>query len=133
MRIAFGADGENECTRSVRRALEELADVEVLSGAPWPDFARAVGTAVAEKQADLGVVMCWTGTGVAIAANKVKGVRAATAWDPWIAANARAWNAANVLALSMKRTSSDVAVECVKAFLDAQVDPTEQENINKLD
>ena len=61
--------------------------------------------------------MCWTGTGTAIAANKVPGVRAAQAWDPWIAESARRWNDANVLALSLKRTAPDVAVECVKAFL----------------
>jgi ribose 5-phosphate isomerase B len=133
MRIAFGSDGQNECTNAVLQALKHVADVEEMSASAWPDFARAVGEAVADQRVERGVVMCWTGTGVAIAANKVKGVRAATAWDPWIAANARAWNDANVLALSMKRTAPDVAVECVKAFLETAVDPTEQENINKLD
>ncbi len=77
--------------------------------------------------------MCWTGTGTAIAANKVKGVRAVQAADPWIAANARRWNDANVLTLSLKRTAADVAVECVNAFLDVvSPDPDELVNIEEL-
>jgi ribose 5-phosphate isomerase B len=76
--------------------------------------------------------MCWTGTGTAIAANKVRGVRAAQASEPWIATNARRWNDANVLALSLKRLAPDVAVECVAAFLDTEPDPAEADNIALL-
>lgn len=76
-----------------------------------------VAEAVAAGDADFGVLMCWTGTGTAIAANKVAGVRAAQAGDPWIAANARRWNDANVLTLSLKRTAPEVAGECVNTFL----------------
>ena len=103
MRIAFGADDENECTRVVIEYLREAGELQVLSSGSWPEFARAVGVAVASGEADFGVVMCWTGTGTSIAANKVPGVRAALAWEPWIARNARQWNDANVLALSLKR------------------------------
>jgi ribose 5-phosphate isomerase B len=77
--------------------------------------------------------MCWTGTGTAIAANKVPGVRAALAWDPWIARGARLWNDANVLAMSLKRLAPDVAVEVVRAFLDTtEPDPEEAGNIARL-
>jgi ribose 5-phosphate isomerase B len=83
---------------------------------------------------DYGIVMCWTGTGTAIAANKVPGVRAALAWEPWIARGARLWNDANVLALSLKRLAPDVAVEVVQAFLDtAEADPEEAANIARLE
>jgi ribose 5-phosphate isomerase B len=77
--------------------------------------------------------MCWTGTGTAIAANKVAGVRAAQAWEPWIAENARRWNDANVLTLSLKRTAPDVAVECVMAFLAVSAsDPDERATIAEI-
>jgi ribose 5-phosphate isomerase B len=134
MRIAFGADDDNECVRAVLDHLRSVADVTVHSGGrSWPDFARAVGIAVAEGGADFGVVMCWTGTGTTIAANKVTGVRAALAWEPWIARGARLWNDANVLGLSLKRLAPDVAVECVRAFLETpEFDPDEAANIDQV-
>ncbi|MGH3854074.1 MAG: RpiB/LacA/LacB family sugar-phosphate isomerase [Pseudonocardiaceae bacterium] len=134
MKIAFGADDQNECTRAVVDYLRSIADVEVFSDArAWPAFAREVGLAVATGTVDWGVVMCWTGTGTSIAANKVRGVRAALAWEPWIAKNARLWNDANVLALSLKRLAPDVAVECVKAFLTTpHEDPEESANIDVI-
>jgi len=134
MRIAFGADDQNECTVAVVDYLRTVADVRVLSDdRSWPDFAREVGRSVADGEADFGVVMCWTGTGTSIAANKVKGVRAALAWEPWIARNARLWNDANVLALSLKRLAPDVAVDCVKAFLEVPAeDPDESASIDLI-
>jgi ribose 5-phosphate isomerase B len=133
MRIAFGADDENECTRAVTGYLREAGELQVLSSGSWPEFARAVGVAVTSGEADFGVVMCWTGTGTSIAANKVPGVRAALAWEPWIARNARLWNDANVLALSLKRLAPDVAVECARAFLDVVAeDPSESASIDLI-
>lgn len=129
----FGADDDNECVRAVLEHLRSVADVTVVDGTHWPLFARVVGEAVAGGDADFGVVMCWTGTGTTIAANKVVGVRAALAWEPWIAANARRWNDANVLGLSLKRLAPDVAVECVRAFLDVEhFDQDEAENIDMI-
>jgi ribose 5-phosphate isomerase B len=124
MRIAFGADDHNACTQAVVDYLSTVAELRRFDdGASWPDFARQVGQAVAGGEADFGVLMCWTGTGTSIAANKVRGVRAALAWEPWIAEHARLWNDANVLALSLKRLAPDVAVECARAFLAV---PTEE-------
>lgn len=131
MRIAFASDDENETTRAVVSA---LAGHEVIRPPAavhrWPDLGRFVGEAVAGGRADFGVVMCWTGTGTAIAANKVPGVRAALAWDPWVARGARLWNDANVLAMSLKRLAPDVAVEVLQAFLATpEPDPEEAANI----
>lgn len=133
--VAFAADDENECTAAVLAALRARADVvEPAAGEHWPEMSTAVAEAVASGRADYGVLMCWTGTGTAIAANKVSGVRAAQASDAWIAEHARRWNDANVLTLSLKRTAPDVAVDCVNAFLDvAEPDADEVENIAKLD
>ncbi len=136
MRIAFATDDQNDTTRAVERYLI-TAGHEVIALTPsgsWPRIGAAVGRAVADGVADIGVVFCWTGTGTAIAANKVRGVRAALAWEPWIAKGARRWNDANVLALSLKRLAPDVAVEVVEAFLSTpQPDPDEAVNIALLD
>ncbi|WP_173052809.1 RpiB/LacA/LacB family sugar-phosphate isomerase [Phytohabitans houttuyneae] len=134
MRIAYGADDDNETTRAVLDYLSGLGEVvRVGADRPWPQIGAAVGQAVTGGDADLGVVMCWTGTGTAIAANKVPGVRAALAWEPWIAAGARKWNDANVLAMSLKRLAPDVAVEVARAFFEtAEPDPDEAANIALL-
>lgn len=135
MRIAYGADDANETTRAVVDYLagqgHEILDVAAARS--WPEVGEAVGRAVAAGTADFGVVLCWTGTGTAIAANKVPGVRAALAWDAWIARGARLWNDANVLALSLKRLAPDVAVETLRAFLDTTApDPDEADSIAHL-
>jgi ribose 5-phosphate isomerase B len=133
MRIAFAADDENDTTRAVLAFLRSRGEVLTVSGPGWPDLGAGVGRAVVDGAADLGVVMCWTGTGTAIAANKVTGVRAALAWEPWIARGARRWNDANVLAMSLKRLAPDVAVEVAQAFLDTTgPDPDEAAAIARL-
>src|SRR5690349_13864847 len=136
MRVAFASDDENETTRAVVEAL--AADghevIRPEAGRSWPGLGRFAGQAVVDGRADFGVVMCWTGTGTAIAANKVPGVRAALAWDPWIARGARLWNDANVLAMSLKRLAPDVAVEVLQAFLDTpDPDPDEAQNIAAIE
>src|SRR5690348_908576 len=136
MRIAFGADDENATTQAVVEYLTGQGHEVVPATASdrWPDIGEAVGRAVVDGRADYGVVMCWTGTGTAIAANKVPGVRAALAWDPWIARGARLWNDANVLAMSLKRLAPDVAVEVLQAFLATPApDPEEADNIAAID
>ncbi len=134
MRVAFAADDRNECVEAVIATLRQRAELVTFGDLEhWPEMSRAVAEAVASGSADFGVLMCWTGTGTAIAANKVRGARAAQASDAWIAENARRWNDANILTLSLKRTAPDVAVECVNAFLDVESpDPDEAENISKI-
>jgi ribose 5-phosphate isomerase B len=135
MRIAFGADDQNATTIAVLDYLREKEHSVILcSSGDWPEIGAAVGRAVVDGTADYGVVMCWTGTGTAIAANKVPGVRAALAWEPWIAKGARRWNDANVLAMSLKRLAPDVAVEVLAAFLDTTgPDPDEAASIGRLE
>jgi ribose 5-phosphate isomerase B len=136
MRVAFGTDERTAVTDSIREALVTGGhDVVVIGeGDPWPDVGRGVGEAVAGGRADRGVVCCFTGTGVSIAANKVAGVRAALCTDADTARGARRWNDANVLALGLRLTSDVVAGEIVSAFLD-DTDPDDEEraNIAKLD
>jgi ribose 5-phosphate isomerase B len=134
MRIVVGADDEGEVADTVVDELRARGhDVTVLEREQWPEVARRVGEAVASGEADQGMVFCWTGTGTAMAANKVPGVRAALAWEPWIAEGARRWNDANVLVMSLKRTSPAAAREILDAWLAVeQPDPDEAENIARL-
>lgn len=135
MRIAFGTDEQTAVTDAVESWLREHGH-EVLvpadRGGPWPDVGTAVGRAVADGDADRGVVCCWTGTGVSIAANKVPGVRAALCTDRGTAEGARRWNDANVLAFGLRLTTDTVAAELLEAFLDTDPDPDEQAEIDKL-
>lgn len=97
-------------------------------------MSRDVAVSVVEGDCDFGVLMCWTGTGTAIAANKVPGARAATVTDAWTAENARRWNDANIVALSLKRLAPDIAVECVRAFLSVtEPDQDELTNIRDIE
>ena len=135
MRIAFGTDERTPLTDEIKRVLAERgADVVVVGeGDPWPDVGRGVGAAVAEGRADAGVVCCWTGTGVSIAANKVPGVRAALCTDAETARGARRWNDANVLALGLRLTSAEVAREMVDAFLTTEPDAAEVGTIRRVE
>jgi ribose 5-phosphate isomerase B len=134
MRIAFGTDERTELTEGVTAALAEAGHdvVVVADGAAWPDVGRAVGEAVARGGAERGIVCCWTGTGVSIAANRVPGVRAALCTDAETARGARRWNDANVLAFGLRLTSATVAAEMIDAFLGTDVDAEEAANIAKL-
>lgn len=118
MRFIVGADDARPILEHIVGYLREKGhevDEVVVKG--WGEVAVDVGRAVASKRVDQGIVLCWTGTGVSIAANKVDGVRAALCVDAATAAGARKWNDANVLALSLRTTSSAVAGEIVAAFL----------------
>lgn len=90
------------------------------SEGPWPSVAREVGEAVARGDADCGILCCWTGTGVSIAANKVAGVRAALCADAPTAAGAREWNDANVLCLSLRATAPAVGEEILGAWFGSE-------------
>jgi ribose 5-phosphate isomerase B len=134
VRVAFGTDEHTPLTEAVVEELRSRGHaVEVLAdGDPWPDVGRRVGEAVAQGEADRGVVCCWTGTGVSIAANKVDGVRAALCTDAETARGARKWNDANVLALGLRLTSPTVAAEMVEAFLTTEPDESERPQFERL-
>ena len=129
-----GADDEGPVAEAVVDELRARGhDVTVLDREQWPDVARKVGESVAAGKADQGMLFCWTGTGTSMAANKVPGVRAALAWEPWIAEGARRWNDANVLVMSLKRTEPERAKEILDAWLSVhEPDPDETANIARL-
>jgi ribose 5-phosphate isomerase B len=135
VRVAVGTDERTPITDAIVAILTRRGHDVVLrvEDEPWPDVGRRVGEAVAAGDADRGVVCCWTGTGVSIAANKVSGVRAALCTDAETARGARRWNDANVLALGLRLTSPTVAEEMVDAFLSTDADPGEAGTITRVE
>src|SRR5437016_2158716 len=113
MRIAVGSDSASELTVALKAELERRGHALSIYGPldraeaerDWPLVAADVANAVREGLAEEGIVCCWTGTGVSIAANKIPGIRAALAGDAETARGARIYNHANVLALSLRATS----------------------------
>jgi len=93
---------------------------------PWASAAEQAALAVASGACEQGVFCCWTGTGISIAANKVPGIRAALCSDPGQAAGARIWNQANVLCLSNRTLSDDMAKEILFAWF--ETDPGDKGN-----
>ena len=103
-----------------RRGHTVIAFGSVATGAeePFARIAERAAEAIVDGHADEGVFFCWTGTGISIAANKLPGIRAALCGDPATAAGARVWNHANVLCLSNRTLSGDVAKEILAAWFD---------------
>ena len=94
----------------------------------WPAVARRVAQAVASGAADEGILFCWTGTGVSMAANKVAGIRAALCDDAETARGARLWNDANVLCFSLRRTSEVVAREILDTWFNTSFESNETDD-----
>jgi ribose 5-phosphate isomerase B len=138
MKLAVGSDERTAMTDALVKYLRERGhDVEIYGSltetlTPWPDVAIDVAARVADGRVDQGILCCWTGTGVSLTANKVPGVRAALVGDAETARGARKWNDANVLCLSLRATSEEVAREIVDAWFSTGVDESERENIEKV-
>ena len=86
----------------------------------YPDFAHAVATSIEGGESSMGILICGSGNGISMSANKHAGIRAAIAWKPELASLARQHNDANILSLPARFISEQEAVEIVKAFLDAK-------------
>lgn len=129
MKIAIAADhaGYEEKER-LKPVLDELGvqyedlGTQSTESVDYPDFAQKVAEEVASGKVDQGLLVCGSGTGMAIAANKVPGVRAAVAWNEEIARLAREHNDANVLSLAARYTSPDENNKIVRAWFAASFD-----------
>src|SRR4051812_3201439 len=141
MRISVAADERTGVADAVVEELRKRGHEPVLHGAlsdsgrdDWAWASEAAARDVAEGRADQAVVACWTGTGASIAANKVAGVRAALCGDAETARGARAWNDANVLALSLRSTSEPLVREILDAWFagEPSSDPSDQANVRHL-
>ena len=126
MRIATGSDHAGYRLRRlladrIAEGGHEVVDLGSHSEdrVDYPDYGVAVGRAVAGGEADLGVCVCGTGIGIAMAANKITGIRAATVHDATSAALARQHNDANVVCFGQRLIDAGTALAALDAFLDA--------------
>ncbi|MBP8272880.1 MAG: ribose 5-phosphate isomerase B [Acidobacteria bacterium] len=124
MRIAIGADHAGVALKDqLKQWLIERGDTVddlgtyTADSVDYPDYAAAVGHAVADGRADRGLLVCGSGIGMAIAANKVPGIRAAAVVDEASARLSREHNDANVLTLGARLTAVDEARELLRIFL----------------
>ena len=129
MKISVGSDERNPVTDAVVEELTRLGHEIKLHGPlrdeveHWPGVARQVAEEVARGEAEEGLLFCWTGTGVSIAANKVPGVRAALCLDAETARGARIWNDANLLCMSLRSTSEAEAKEIIESWFATEYVP----------
>jgi ribose 5-phosphate isomerase B len=128
MRIAIGADhGGYPLNERVIRELDaaghEILDFGTHVGSrpdEYPDYAIKVGQAIRDNQADIGILICGSGVGASVAANKLTGIRAALCGDTYSAHQSREHDDCNVLCLGARVTGEELALEIVRAFIAAR-------------
>ncbi|HEX8069437.1 MAG TPA: ribose 5-phosphate isomerase B [Pyrinomonadaceae bacterium] len=128
-KIAIGSDHAGyEAKEQAKREIEALG-VEVedkgtdgLQSVDYPDFGAAVGRAVVSGEVERGVVICGSGIGISIAANKVPGVRAALCWNEETAQLARQHNDANVLCIGARFIEPALAARMIRVFMETEFD-----------
>jgi len=137
MRIAVSSDERTGVADALVAQLRERGHEVVPHGAlsdagrdDWAWASEAAARDVADGTAEQGIVCCWTGTGASIAANKVRGIRAALCGDAATAEGARRWNDANVLALSLRTTSEAVLGEILDAWFATAASPDADDRAN---
>lgn len=139
MRIALCSDEPYPVDDVIKQRLEAAGHEVMPFGAartrqeaPWAEAAEEAARAVAGGECDEGVFLCFTGTGISIAANKVAGIRAALCTDPGTAAGARVWNHANVLCLSHRLLSEEMAKEILDTWFDTPRGVAGNDGVEKL-
>jgi len=141
MKLAVGSDERTLLTDTIVQELGKRGHVIELFGPlcgqneTWVRVAQSVAESVAQGRADEGILFCWTGTGVSIAANKIPGIRAALVHDAETAKGARLWNRANVLCLSLRATSEIIAKEILDAWFATPLgtDATDMECVRQIE
>lgn len=143
VKIAIGSDERTHLTDLLIEELEKRGHEVIPFGSlnlqgsesertlQWAEVGRHVGEVVSRGDCEQGVVCCWTGTGVSIAANKVQGIRAALCADAATADGARRWNDANILAISLRLVSDQIAREILDAWFRTSFDEAERINVER--
>jgi ribose 5-phosphate isomerase B len=133
MKILIGSDEARPVVEHLAKHLRDKGhDATIAPVTTWGEMAASVASRVVAGEFESGIVCCWTGTGASIAANKVKGARAALCTDAETARGARKWNDANVLALSLRLLSEPVASEIADAWVETPYGKTEDESLTRI-
>ena len=139
-KIAIGADHagfelKEKVLDYLKRSGFEFKDYGTYSpeSTDYPDFAHPVASAVERKEFDLGILICGSGNGVSMAANKHQGIRAAICWNEELASLARQHNDANILSLPARYISSELAMSIIDKFLNSSFEGGRHERrVNKI-
>ncbi len=139
MKIAIGSDhGGYELKEQIKAYLEkksvQIVDFGTNSNeaVDYPDYGEKVGLAVTKKDFDFGIVLCGTGIGISISANKIKGVRAALVYDKLTGRLAKQHNNANIIALGGRTTKFRKATKIIDSFMNATYEPRHQKRLDKI-
>lgn len=140
MKVAIGSDHAGFLLKEKLKAYLQDKGFKVIDfgayseeRADYPDFAHPVAKSVEIKEVDFGLIMCGTGNGINMAANKHKGIRAALCWNPEIAALARQHNDANILTLPARCITEEEAIKIVDVFFSTAFEGGRHtERVNKI-
>lgn len=133
MKIALSSDSASPLLSLIKNWLVDHKHQVIWHGCEtnefllWPEAGKKVAQSVQSQEADFGIVLCWTGTGVSIAANKFKGIRAALCSDPDTAKGARLWNNANVLCLSINKLNDENTTAILESWFNTDYIPKDEE------
>ena len=141
MKLVVASDEKTHLTNAIVSYLKRKGYKLILLGDlidknkrwKWVDIGVEAAKKAIKGKADYGIIFCWSGTGITMAANKVKGARAALCWDAETARLARKWDDANILCMSLRATSEIVAKEIIEAFLSTEFDEEDLNQAHKLD
>ena len=140
MKISIGNDHagykrKNELVEYLKKEGHNIKNygTDTLTSVDYPDFAHPVASKVVQKEFEMGILICGSGNGVAMTANKYANVRAALCWDEEIAALSRKHNNANILCLPARYISQEKAINIVKVFINESFEGERHERrINKI-
>ncbi len=139
MKVLLTSDEKTALTNAVVKHLEEKGHEVTLHGAlkekndKWAEIGKEAAEMVMRGEADTGVFFCWSGTGICMAANKVKGARAALCWDAETTKLARKWDDANILCMSLRGTDETTATAILDAWFSTEFNEEGLNQAHKLD
>lgn len=141
MKLVIASDEKTNLTDSVIEHLKSKGYDLILQGHlgeenkkwKWAEIGKEAAEKVASGEVEQGILFCWSGTGICMAANRIKGARAALCWDAETARLARKWDNANILCMSLRYTSETVAKEILDAWFSTKFDEEGLNEAHKLD
>ncbi|VWL85574.1 ribose 5-phosphate isomerase B [Oceanivirga miroungae] len=141
MRVAIGNDHsgveyKNELVKYMKELGVEVVNfgTDTLDSVDYPDYAKMVCNAILNKEVDYGVLICGTGIGISITANKIPGIRAALCYNEYMGSITRAHNDSNVIAFGARVLGIEVAKSTLKAFLETEFEGgRHQRRVDKME
>lgn len=139
MKVAIGSDHAGYVLKEKIKTYLNNKQIEVIdfgthsdASVDYPDYGEKVGKAIVGGGYDFGIILCGTGIGISISANKVKGVRAALVYNDETARLAKEHNNANIIALGGRTTSIEQAISIINTFMSATFEPRHQKRLDKI-